>query len=79
MPAHLVHGPAQVLDDVELVEHQQSLRCMSLDDVDLGLPHVAADAFRLPRAAPHRGSRRMLPECTAPGPLRSNNAHVFRL
>jgi hypothetical protein len=46
----LVHGPAQVLGDVELVEHQHRLRCPRLDNVGVALPQVTAHALE-PRAA----------------------------
>jgi hypothetical protein len=39
-----------VLGDVELVEHQHRLRCPFLDNIGVGLPHVAAHALE-PRAA----------------------------
>ena len=48
--AHLVEGSAQVLDEVELFEHQHRLAGASLDGVDVGLPHVTADALQLRRA-----------------------------
>ncbi len=43
--AHLVDGLHQVTDDVKLVEHQHRLGRPVLDDVDIGLPHIAANAF----------------------------------
>ena len=49
IPAHLVHGIHQVTHDVELIEHQHRLGRSVLDDVDVRLPHVAADAFECRR------------------------------
>ena len=43
--ADLVDGLHEMTDDVELVEHQHGLAGSVLDDVDIRLPHVAADAF----------------------------------
>lgn len=43
--AHLVDGFHQVTHDVELVEDQHRLGSTCPDDVDVGLPRVAADAF----------------------------------
>ena len=42
--ADLVDRLHEMTHDVELVEHQHRLACSVLDDVDVRLPHIAADA-----------------------------------
>lgn len=49
----LVHGLCQLPDNVELVKDQRCLRCPGSDRVDVGLPHIVADANQIgcPRCA----------------------------
>ena len=69
--AHLVDGLHQVTHDVELVEDQHGLGRTVLDDVDVGLPHVAANAFERsgflrPQIVEERLQRLLLSSFTAP-------------
>ena len=43
--ADLVDRLHEMAHDVELVEHQHRLGGADPDDIDVGLPHIAADAF----------------------------------
>src|SRR5450432_1530455 len=41
-PAHLIHCLIQMAGDMESIQHVQSLACLGRDDLQVGLPHVAA-------------------------------------
>jgi hypothetical protein len=61
-PAHLVHGLVHVLGDMEAIQHMQRLSRFGGKNVEIGLPHIAADEAQ---PLDHRRPKRLqaLPEC----------------
>lgn len=47
VPVDLVNGLAEMLNDVEFIEYQHRRGESCLDDIDVRLPHITADAFQL--------------------------------
>ena len=68
---YFVHGIGELPNNVKLVEHQSRLRNLGLDRLDVGGPHVAADAVELggplwPEESKKRGDGVFGPPFTAP-------------
>ena len=69
--AHLVDRRHEMTHDVELVEHQHRLAGTDMDDIDIRLPHVAADAFQGRGALRAEEIEERMEGVSAYGPVRS--------